>query len=76
VTKRKRKPRRKGISRLVHNRPAEIAAGGVGTVVTFILAILKVQFGFELHEELQPYLPFVVGWIAAGVTWLKLRSAQ
>lgn len=60
---------------IIQRRPAETAAGTVGSAVGLVLVILHVYADVDLDPALQPYVPVVVGWIAALVTWLKVRSA-
>lgn len=57
-------------------RPAETIAGSVGTAVGLIFAVLHTYGHWDLDASLQPYVPVVVGWIAASVTWFVARSQR
>ncbi len=55
-------------------RPAETTAGVVGTVVGLLFAILHAYANWTLNPEVQPFVPILIGYIAALVTWLKVRG--
>lgn len=55
-------------------RPAETVAGTVGTAVALLLAVLHAYAHFDLDPAVMPYVSVVVGWVAALVTWIKVRS--